>query len=82
MDSAVRGGAQAGGAGASVAAGTAELSKKAELYKSPGLRLVYHPEDRRVTFEAHLSMSKDRVGGASRTLRTPLLIRAHLALGP
>ena len=41
----------------------AEPSKKAELYTSLGLQLVYHPEDRRITFEAHFGMCKDRVGG-------------------
>jgi site-specific DNA recombinase len=41
----------------------ADPTKKAELYESLGLNLVYHPQDRRVTVEADLSMCRVRVGG-------------------
>ncbi|MGH2573480.1 MAG: hypothetical protein ACRDGU_08385 [Actinomycetota bacterium] len=41
----------------------ADPAKKSELYESLGLNLVYHPQDRRVTVEADLSMCRVRVGG-------------------
>ncbi|MGH2573118.1 MAG: alpha/beta fold hydrolase [Actinomycetota bacterium] len=41
----------------------ADPAKKAELYESLGLNLVYHPIDRRVAVEADLSMCRVRVGG-------------------
>jgi thiol-disulfide isomerase/thioredoxin len=41
----------------------ADPAKKAELYESLGLNLVYHAEDRRVTVEADLDMCRVRVGG-------------------
>jgi site-specific DNA recombinase len=41
----------------------ADPAKKAELYESLGLNLVYHPQDRQVTVEADLSMCRVRVGG-------------------
>jgi site-specific DNA recombinase len=41
----------------------ADPAKKAQLYESLGLNLVFHPEDRRVVVEADLGMCRVRVGG-------------------
>jgi hypothetical protein len=61
--------------------GAAEPHKKADLYESLGLSLTYEPAERKVLVEADLSgVRMLRVGGPTRTLRTPLVVGGELAL--
>ncbi|MGH2555707.1 MAG: hypothetical protein ACRDHO_08345 [Actinomycetota bacterium] len=60
----------------------AEPLRKADLYESLGVGLTYEPDERKVLVEANLTRGdKVRVGGASRTVSTPLIVRGefHLA---
>jgi len=59
----------------------ANAEKRAALYQSLGLSLIYEPSKRRVLVEADLGGVRPvRVGGPSGTVRTPPLLRGDFRL--